>query len=662
MTPYFLRMQTGRAVATAVTLVTLALVSMPQLYGAENQRPVPATGPSAADHLSPERVPAWAQTGRFRYARWDGGIIEVVKGLLSGWPHWREPDQALAVARWYDPRNVELVERAELNWIWVTFSNGFSLESERPHHEQLRAFIAACHRRGIHVTAYMSIANIFPDDMFRREPRSTNWLALNAEGKPIPYGAADYSGFTKVTRYLACLRHPEWREYLKRRVERVIAAGGEGVMWDNALMVRCHCARCEADYARWRERAGAPEEWAAWTASHREMLAELVAELHAHAQRLKPDFLMYVNCNRGLYMLNRAGNAVTTEDGTEPGVTADGKVVSNIGSLRYQWAVGEGWRPVRMEYGGRLHKGPFESRFTIPMTPRSHQLAIAEAAAHHVGFEIFSLGEFQRDLYLHDRVALDNLAAAGRYNAFLKRHEEFYVKPRSLARLALLANDDDRQVQASRDLADRNAIFDVVFASTLTPEHLGQYRTVIAPDVRYLSDAQLEILARHVERGARLVVSGQTGAWNEHFHRRERGPLAGWFGLKEDQLPEAGRSTARGAGSFVYVGEGADTKGLTASLPEWDADPLVQVEAERTVRFNVHSQKRRARWLLHLLNYAPTPTRDVKVSLATPAAKVTLLSPDRVPAGRLKVQVEQGRTELTVPELDIYALVVIEPR
>ena len=131
---------------------------------------------------------------RFRYARWDGGNLDVVKGFLSGWPHWREPDQVLAVANWYEPRNVELVKMAHLNWIWVTFSNGFSLESERPQQERLAEFIAACHREGIHTTAYMSIANMFPDDMFRREPQSRQWLAQGKDGKPVPYGAGQLRG------------------------------------------------------------------------------------------------------------------------------------------------------------------------------------------------------------------------------------------------------------------------------------------------------------------------------------------------------------------------------------------------------------------------------------------------------------------------------------
>lgn len=321
-----------------------------------------------------DSVPSWAETGRFRYARWDGGILDVVKGVLPGWPSWREPAQLLAVAEWYERRNVELLELAQVNWIWVTFSNGFSLWSELPHQVRLRDFISECQRHDVHVITYMSIANVFYEDVFAREPRSKEWIAVNNVGQPIPYGSANYTGLASNTRYLACLQHPEWGAYLKQGIGRAVEAGCEGIVWDNAVIERCYCPRCEANFASWRGRAGAPNDSMAWTTYYREMISALVPDLHSFAQELKPNLLMYVNANRGLYSLNRTGNAVSSEDGTELGLDADGTVVRNIGLLRYRWAIGEGWRPVRMEYGGRLRTGPLESRFTIPMTPRSHQL------------------------------------------------------------------------------------------------------------------------------------------------------------------------------------------------------------------------------------------------------------------------------------------------
>ena len=45
--------------------------------------------------------------------------------------------------------------------IWVTFSNGFSNETEKLNQEQLARYIAECHRQGIHVMAYESMTNMF---------------------------------------------------------------------------------------------------------------------------------------------------------------------------------------------------------------------------------------------------------------------------------------------------------------------------------------------------------------------------------------------------------------------------------------------------------------------------------------------------------------------
>ena len=596
--------------------------------------------------------------GPLPLARWDGGILDVVKGFLSGWPCSREPDQAMAVANWYEPRNVELVKMAGVNWIWVTFSNGFSLESERPHQQRLAEFMAACHREGIHTTAYMSIANMFPDDMFRREPQSRQWVAVDPRGNPLPYSAANYSGFTGATRYLACLLHPQWRTYLKTRVDRVIEAGGEGVMWDNAMGCRCYCRRCQADYAAWRRRHDAPDEPAAWLEYWRQSFAALVVELHQHALHKKPDFLMYANTNRGLFCLNRAGNAVSSEDGSEPGLDGSGNVRSNIGLLRYLWAVGEGWRPVRVEYGLRLRSGPFEPRFTVAMTPRSHQLAIAEAAAHHVGLEIYSLGSFQRDLYFRRPEALANLQAAGRYNAFLEQHQSLYVRPRSLAPLAVLANDDDRQVGFCQELADRGLIFNVVFAATLKSDSLAPYSTLVAPDVQYLSDAQLDMLAAWVRRGGRLIAAGNTGPSTENFRHRPQAPLASWFDAK-DALLSNGTEAALGKGAVRHFARWADWGPAAKTLADRQRATLVQVAAPATVRFNLHGQQGRNVWLLHLLNYGARPVKDLKVTLPRAIGEVTLLSPDAVPAGKLSVQAEGGSSTFVVPRLDLYALVVI---
>ncbi len=91
---------------------------------------VPVEWPSGP---AKDSVPAWARQGLIYFARWDGGRLESVKGILSGWPHFwpPNPDILYATSNWYDPRTIQLLHQAGVNMIWVTFSNGFSNETEK---------------------------------------------------------------------------------------------------------------------------------------------------------------------------------------------------------------------------------------------------------------------------------------------------------------------------------------------------------------------------------------------------------------------------------------------------------------------------------------------------------------------------------------------------
>src|SRR6185295_14081210 len=175
--------------------------------------------------------PVWAQPGSIRFARWDGGSIETAKAFLSGWPGFNPPIPSYVhvMTNWYDLRTVRFLRQADINLVWVTFSNGFSISTERPHQKQVRRYIEECHRQGIHVMAYESIANMFWEDMFENVPQSRNWTALSKDGKPVLYGAAFYSKTGRVTRYVADLAKPEWRAYLRQRIDLAIDAGADGI-------------------------------------------------------------------------------------------------------------------------------------------------------------------------------------------------------------------------------------------------------------------------------------------------------------------------------------------------------------------------------------------------------------------------------------------------
>ena len=109
----------------------------------------------------------------------------------------------------------------------ITFSVGFANETESAHQQQVRQYIRECHRTGIHVMAYESLANIFWEDMFAVHPAAANWPSIGKDGKPVPYGAANFAKVGRITRYMADLTKPEWRDYLRGRVDLAIDAGSE---------------------------------------------------------------------------------------------------------------------------------------------------------------------------------------------------------------------------------------------------------------------------------------------------------------------------------------------------------------------------------------------------------------------------------------------------
>jgi hypothetical protein len=73
--------------------------------------------------------------------------------------------------------------------------------------------------------------------------------------------------------------------------------------------------------------------------------------------------------------------------------------------------------------------------------------------------------------------------------------------------------------QVCEELSNAAQPYDVLFfpdgelrPDTLSPEHLGQYRTVILPDCHHLTPHQAEALHAYLVRGGRLVVVGEIAA------------------------------------------------------------------------------------------------------------------------------------------------------
>jgi pyruvate formate lyase-like protein/glycosyl hydrolase family 114 len=147
-----------------------------------------------------------------------------------------------------------LLKQAEFNWIWFTWSSGWSFKDEQENRENLKHVIARCHANGIHVTAYLSASNMFRKSAYRDDPETKKYV-LWMHGIPM-----FYAGPTKTDlqiswdRRLANTRKPGWRAYLLKKAELAVDAGVDAIMWDNMIGYNDGLAQLLEDTQRMTER------------------------------------------------------------------------------------------------------------------------------------------------------------------------------------------------------------------------------------------------------------------------------------------------------------------------------------------------------------------------------------------------------------------------
>ena len=179
----------------------------------------------------PESVPEWAQQGKFRFTRFDGGPLQVCKTTRSArLKHFNEQQKEVLANLYtkYGDRMADLLAEAHINWVWITWSVGFSEADEAEQRAQCKIITDKLHKRGIKVAAYMCAVSVFWESMFRDHPRSVRWIKFDPEGTPFRY-----TGGKDALRFIADLSNPDWLACQKRRVGGIINARLDAIFFDD---------------------------------------------------------------------------------------------------------------------------------------------------------------------------------------------------------------------------------------------------------------------------------------------------------------------------------------------------------------------------------------------------------------------------------------------
>ena len=462
------------------TIGLIGLVAEFLLLSAESFQPAPKLY-----RAQPQDVPRWAEQGNFRFLRLDGGRIESRKAERTWWGKKFSAEEKDVLTHIYDSefeQMLGLVKQADFNWIWVTWSNGWSFEEEEENRENLKKVIARCHENGIHVSAYLSASNMFRKSAYRDDPETKNY-GLWMHGIPMFYAGPTMTDLRiSWDRRLADTRKPGWRAYLLKKAELAVDAGVDAIMWDNMIGYDDGLAQLLDDTQRMAERK------ARETGRPKVMVS---ANVHIAPDR---------------FAMNDANEVIWEEDGKDtPGVWHGKWQVDNVRKIKFLSGEKQLWQPLIYE-NDVYHCGRRES--CIP-NPAEQKLSIAEAYAFGAATSRNIEGRFLSGLIKGEPKAQGAWKAIAHYNHFLIEHWELYHQTVPVARVALLS------AEPLNPLADE-FIKQSVFFETKVLGHLDKgvpldrFKVLVMPaDLPKLSAGQKARLNTFTAGGGVIIKAGK---------------------------------------------------------------------------------------------------------------------------------------------------------
>jgi hypothetical protein len=462
----------------------IGLVAALLLCSAQSFQPAPKLY-----RAKPEDVPPWAEQGNFRFIRVDGGRIESWKAVRTWWGLKFNAEEKDALAHIYDrdddrdfEQMLRLLKQAEFNWIWVTWSNGWSFKDEDENRENLKSVIARCHENGIHVSAYLSASNMFRNSAFRDDPETKNY-GLWMHGIPMFYaGPTKTEPHISWDRRLADARKPGWRAYLLKKAELAVDAGVDAIMWDNMI-------------------------------GYNQGLAQLLDDTQRMAERKaretgRPKVMVYANVHIApdRFAMNDMNEAIWEEDGKDtPGVWGGNWQVDNARKIKFLSGEKELWQPLIYE-NDIYHCGHRE--LCVP-GPSEQKLSIAEAYTFGAATSRNIEGRFLSGLINNEPDARNAWTAIARYNHFLVEHQELYHQTAPAARIALISAEPRNRL--ANEFLKQSVFFETkVLAHLDKGVPLDQFKVLVMPaDLPKLSAEQKARLDTFTASGGVIIRAGK---------------------------------------------------------------------------------------------------------------------------------------------------------
>jgi hypothetical protein len=502
-------------------------------------------------------------------------------------------------------RMFEMFEEAKINLVAV----GVPRDKTSDSYKRVKSFIDRCHDNGIYITAFNSLGGISLGE----------WMLnpiLEDRISHDEYGAKRWRQRGKV--FAADLANPKYRDYELKNAAHQIDTGVDELYYDYAI-------------------GGTGD------------VLDFLADVRAIAKEKGKQVTIYGNC-KGNILVDEVCDLTKSEGTTEAGIW-DSKWVHNIPQARFYYAVGNGVKPYRSKYEGAdpgvANPGAYDVRDGMKY---GWKKPIAEASAFQSHFCIAEAGAKLRDGWVNknNSLAMEVWKGITDYYTFLDKNQNLYTDISTISKIAVLAppHIPSFEVSLKRDafynaLSENNIMYEVVLLHRLnSANNLKNYKMIIIPNISWINQSQLEALEVYKKIGGKIYTIGSS--------------------------PELQRiaNIVSPAGIFASFNTMVGRQELLQNIEFLSGNPLISIKNSRYIAANVVHKRNTDKYILHFVNYdMPVKNIDVKFNLSDFSDKVSnmiqLLSPDDVPKSVKNVVIHNNTISFTLPELDIYDIVVI---
>ena len=558
--------------------------------------------PQGRYHVKRETIPEAYRQGKFHYLRFDGGPAEAEKARVTP---FGMSDANLAVMRdLYDRHGETMIARlkeAGYDSVWITWSNGWSIEQEAEQRRQCKRIIEMCHRNGIKVTAYMSLTNMFWKEMFKQVPESREWVAMK-DGKPALYGSSP-------NRYLADINHPGWRRYVKRRMAMALDAGVDAIFYDNMwaepVGMRTLLSEVQHQIADFAKARGIPKP-------------PMFCNTKRHPERID----MHDLCEWGW---NEFGACT-------PGVWDGDWYVDNVQKIRHMKGNAPHWKPHAYDIS-TYRKG---NRISAVMSPVEQRRAIAEAVAFGSELSHCIQGVMVERLVGEKPDALATWRAIGQYNHWTRKHEGLYIGARPCAEVLLLHGFP---VEVDRLLLRESVGYRTCLLERIDRyDPSERYAAILVPPSLELTPPVVSKLKGHLKPGGKLLAPAASCLVGD-------ASFVPYANEEIDEVTKTGKCPS-----------------LLAKVRQ--TAPGNRIEFDRPYVLSSLMRLPDGRRALHVVNYG-RPAKQVTIRVAGlrnapgKAAEIQVRTPD--PKTRLNAaKLLPDGFEASIGDLDVYAVLLLQ--